>query len=745
VILHAQPGGAPRLAVVERARIDTRRPIDFHAAVAPETVYVGQQATYQVGVFLSEDARMRLRRNPELVPPELRGVLAYEVGTPIRIPPQVVGGGLRYEAHVFQRALFPVASGTLRIPSPQLSYALPQSSSYFSREERFAVRAESAQLVVRPLPDAGRPPAFTGAVGRYAATARLDSATARVGDPLLLTVRVAGTGNVKLLPRPPVEIEWARVVPGSERLEVDTTTAVVRGAKEFDWILTPLRAGPVELPSLAYVFFDPATGRYAEARTEPRPVRVVAGALVEVAEDEPGAALALRPWRATERASPGTGLPVPRALLLLAGLLAAGAPLPALVLWRRRRRGGDEAAPGSHRPASQASAVASADAAVRDARRVVHHRLGARLGAAPGVLADRRSAARLLRRRGVTPATAEQVLALLARLDEGAYGGGQRATLLDAARLSADADALLRLVDGEAVPTGSPAKALGGRSARGAALGLLAALSMAMVPLLGAPSQAQAEGQGQAPSRTVEVRRTGAVGASLRAEVAAAADAYARRHFADAAVRFGSLVARRPADPDLLVNWGTAAWAAGDTVTAVVAWHRAWRVEPFAADVQARVALLPAGATGGVADVPLVPVPLLGAAALLAWLAGWSGLALAAWRPAAARPGDVPGAPADRRRWASLVAVVAGLVLAAAAAWGWRARNPEALAVVRRPETMRGAPGGDADAVGGVATGDVVRLGEMRDGWRRVRHADGRDGWLPDARLRALTVPTADR
>jgi SH3-like domain-containing protein len=58
---------------------------------------------------------------------------------------------------------------------------------------------------------------------------------------------------------------------------------------------------------------------------------------------------------------------------------------------------------------------------------------------------------------------------------------------------------------------------------------------------------------------------------------------------------------------------------------------------------------------------------------------------------------------------------------------------------------MRGAPGGDADAVGGVATGDVVRLGEMRDGWRRVRHADGRDGWLPDARLRALTVPTADR
>ena len=137
--LHAQPSPT---AILDRVRANSNRPIDFHAATFPDTVYVGQQVTYQVAVLLSESARTRLRRNPEFLPPELRGLLAYELGAPRRVVPRSYGGA-PFEAHVFQRALFAVAPGTLMVPAPQLSYTLPQSSSYFSREERFIVRAES--------------------------------------------------------------------------------------------------------------------------------------------------------------------------------------------------------------------------------------------------------------------------------------------------------------------------------------------------------------------------------------------------------------------------------------------------------------------------------------------------------------------------------------------------------------------------------------------------------------------------
>src|SRR6185503_1551297 len=88
--------------VVARARIDTS-PLNSLRAVAPaETVYVGQQATYEVAVFLNQTARERLRRNPTFYPPEMQAMLAYDLPTP---GPR--GGGSQcFDALVYRRALF---------------------------------------------------------------------------------------------------------------------------------------------------------------------------------------------------------------------------------------------------------------------------------------------------------------------------------------------------------------------------------------------------------------------------------------------------------------------------------------------------------------------------------------------------------------------------------------------------------------------------------------------------------------
>jgi hypothetical protein len=55
------------------------RGVTFRARVYPDTVYVGEQATYELTVTVDAAARARIRRNPEFVPPELRGVLAVDV------------------------------------------------------------------------------------------------------------------------------------------------------------------------------------------------------------------------------------------------------------------------------------------------------------------------------------------------------------------------------------------------------------------------------------------------------------------------------------------------------------------------------------------------------------------------------------------------------------------------------------------------------------------------------------------
>jgi hypothetical protein len=139
-----------------------------HARIAPPTVYVGQQATYALSVSVDARTRERLRRNPEFVPPDLRGVLAYDLAAGQGTTRERTAGGRSYDVHVFQRALFPLQPGTVEVPAASLSYSLPLGIGFFSREESHVRRSEALRLVVREPPTVGRPADWSGAVGRAA-------------------------------------------------------------------------------------------------------------------------------------------------------------------------------------------------------------------------------------------------------------------------------------------------------------------------------------------------------------------------------------------------------------------------------------------------------------------------------------------------------------------------------------------------------------------------------------------------
>lgn len=751
----ATPAGAQvgPTKILDRVRLDGRKSIDFHAAAFPETLYVGQQVTYQVAVFLNADARARLRRNPEFLPPELRGLLAYELGKPTRVAPSAIAGGV-YEAHVFQRAMFPVAAGPLSVPAPQLTYALPQSSSYFSREERFVVRAESAQLVVRAIPTEGRPQNYSGAVGVFTATSRLDTAAARVGDPLVFTLRVQGIGNVKLLPRPPLEIAWASAVPATERVRVDTSGPLVRGVKEFDWILTPSRQGRVEIPVMRYSYFDPYLAKFADAEAATFGLDVRPGVLVTSEEGESTSLLPLR--------DPGASASALRSLLSDTGALPIGAlvlcllaPLPAIALGVRRgltvRR--VSRTPKSLDPRQRLLQLfgggADASMDVRTVRRTMHTALADRLRVEPNEFVAQRQIRRALRRRGVTRETTERVVSFLDDLDAVAFSPTPKSVADASAPPTATSlqqspstwtrlgSQLYAAVDSEAVKSGGSLPPDRLSMHIGLALLLLALSTNA--PALSAQTPKRSGDIGIAFARPAGSTASSA-GDTNAATVARATDAYQQRMFTQATELFGNLARRNPNDPDALSNWGTAAWAAGDTVQAVIGWQRAARLDPLDASLQERLALLPSGARGGLADVPLVPVPMLFAVAVGAWLLGWLLLAVHLHRGYTSPPPQhLP------LKFAAIALMAVGVGAGVAAWWGRNTLSPAGLAVVMRPETLHVAPGSDADAMGGVTTGDVVRVVDARDGWERVRHADGRLGWLPEDRVAALLDSTPSR
>ncbi len=670
-------------AITRNPVLDTLAPVQVRALVLPETVYVGQQATYQVAAFFARAVRDRVRR-PEFFAPEMRGMLAYE--SPSDLPAYTVSSrGKSFEAFVYQRAIFPVAAGRFTIPSARLTYALPLTPSFFSRDESYEARSDSIVVIAIDPPADGRPADYQGAVGALSITANLDTGRARVGDPLLLRVRVAGIGNVKLLPRPPVRVPWATVVPADERVTVTTDRDTVRGAKEFDWVLTPTRPGMRTLPPLRYWYFDPWTESYHLAEAAPDSVFVAPGTL---ASADTGTTivppLSVRP---TYRGP----LPVPpherSAFWLLLGL----APLPATVrrlTSRRRARTRPELVSRDLRALARQRRPVSA----AELRRALVRALADRLNVSALTLSSSGTLARVARRAGVSTAVAQEADLLLAELDRAAFSGSHTAAKDHAKR----AWRVFRDIDREA------------RTRVSLRATVTALLIGAM--LLVATHRAIAV-------QTAELDPARRFAAGL-------AD-YRAGRYSDAAREFGAIATAEPRAPDAWMNYGSASWEAADTARAVVGWQRALRLEPLATDAREALILVDLPVDESLGDVPPLPVAPLALVAAALWCLAWLLVALRIRRPGSAA--------------LALGGISLSVALAAVAFTAHSAVTGRGLAVMDATGALRMLPALAAEYGAVARVGEVARIEERRGDWTRIALAGAREGWVEHALLVPLT------
>jgi hypothetical protein len=698
LVVRATRGGPGVPTVVARARIDTSLEVNFRALALPETVFVGQQANYEVAVFLNETVRDRLRRNPTFYPPDMQAMLAYDLAVVRGDPPRRKVGTRCFDALVYQRALFPLVPGRFVIPPAQLVYALPLSASFFSREESHELQTDSTVIVAVEPPESGRPADFSGAVGDLSVSARVDSDRGRVGDPLLLTVSVTGTGNVKLFPPPRVEIPWASLVRADERVRVDTAARRIRGVKEFDWVLTPTRDGELDLPPIRYSFFNPDTRQYETTASAAAHLKIAPGSLAIADTVRAEALLALRPVYRGPTSPPPHQRPA-------FWLVLALAPLPALGLRTRGRAARRRATPT---PAAALRELERTPALAGDpchVRRVFTTALADRLGINPEGFTRPGALARALRRAGVSAEVAADAEHFLRTLDEAAYS--RTGTLpRDAAT---HALTLFRTADTEALA----------RFELDLPRSLLLILSVGTI--LGA----------------------GVLGAlgddTAKREFGRGVLAYESHHFETARDAFAASAAREPWAADAWANLGTAAWAATDTARAVAGWQRALRLEPLATDARERLELIHTTTLGAEAFVP--PVPLSG----VLWLAAllWS----LAWTIAALRTRGtlLMGAAVDRR-WAYALGTVAVLLLLGSLDVDQRLAARR-LGVLRTTTKLSADPALGGESSGSAIVGEVALMAARQGAWTRVVLDDGREGWVQSANVMSLergTVPPPD-
>lgn len=249
-----------------------------------------------------------------------------------------------------------------------------------------------ATTTVAPLPAAGRPADFGGAVGTFDVAATLDHSQLVAGEPATLDVTVSGSGNFASV-RGATLAEAAGWKAYTPHATFEPKNALgFEGKKTFEQAVTASDAGQTALPEVSFSYFDPDLEKYVTKTAPPIAVTVAegetakpvnAGAVLDLREPHPDAGPSFR-----DAVGPGVSTlargGVPASIPLTALGLLLGALLSAISLrvgrsewWSEhaRRRTWRRAARRSRKQMSKAAASSDADAFFASARRAIQYRL----------------------------------------------------------------------------------------------------------------------------------------------------------------------------------------------------------------------------------------------------------------------------------------------------------------------------------------------------------------------------------
>ncbi|MFH2056673.1 MAG: BatD family protein [bacterium] len=254
-------------------------------SIDKDTVYVNEQVTLSFKFYQAD--RVDITQNPDYQPPQKTGFWVED------LPPRETGyrvlNNRRYHVTEIKSGLFPTTAGEQEVGEAMLNVTVREPRN---RRDPFSIfddpffglsgRGRTIQLssnpikvVTLPLPDKGRPESFTGAVGNYRISASADKTSVEVNEPVTLTVRISGSGNIKSVALPEFpELPEFRSYRAGDSENMTKTNYRVGGTKTFEQVFIPKLAGVYTIPAVEFSFFDPKQEAYKTLVTDPVQIEV---------------------------------------------------------------------------------------------------------------------------------------------------------------------------------------------------------------------------------------------------------------------------------------------------------------------------------------------------------------------------------------------------------------------------------------------------------------------------------------
>jgi hypothetical protein len=181
--------------------------------------------------------------------------------------------------------LYPLQAGTFEIDAAALSNnisflkyedAVNNNPNFFN--EKYSAVSNAETIIVKPLPDAGKPLFFGGAVGEFDMRVNVEKDSFTTDDVIQLRVEILGSGNMQLVTAP--SINWANSFEVFEQKVVDNVNNLsipVSGSKIFEMPFTVNTAGEYQMPVIEFAYLNPALGKYQTIVSKSTTIKVAKG------------------------------------------------------------------------------------------------------------------------------------------------------------------------------------------------------------------------------------------------------------------------------------------------------------------------------------------------------------------------------------------------------------------------------------------------------------------------------------
>ena len=242
------------------------------AVPSRRTVYVGEPITLQAAVA----TRFRITGGGWAEVPSFDGFWAEKVFDADKFAFQrKTIDGRAYDVSVLKKvALVPLSPGEITIKPMAFNVAVLQPTrdffGVFGGTQTVRIESKPITLHVLALPDKDKPSAFTGGVGRFTMSASLDRATSTNSEPINLTVRISGSGSVRLIERPEIApVTGLRILEPEIKDEDHVVGEDVRGTKTLRYPIIPQSDGKYVLAPIRMAYFDPRAKSYRSLEAGP--------------------------------------------------------------------------------------------------------------------------------------------------------------------------------------------------------------------------------------------------------------------------------------------------------------------------------------------------------------------------------------------------------------------------------------------------------------------------------------------